>query len=119
MDKDGVFSIKIEDFFRAIPATRATFAYAGDPVVYLRAAFEAVAKEAAEDALRAPAGAERHLLIQPQGGGGWLHIGPADRVRVGDLMDSLADIDDEDGIEVDVRPMTPAEVDALPDFDGW
>lgn len=113
--------IRIEDLLKCIPNTRAQFAYAGDPLVYLQTAFEAVAKEAAEDALKGPPGAERHLFIQPQGGAGgeWLHIGPADGVPAGDLRASLADFEDEEGVEFDVRPMTQEEVDALPEFDGW
>lgn len=111
--------ISISDLLRCIPSTRAQIAYTGDPLVYLQAAFEAVAREAAEDALKVPPGARRQLFIQPQAGGGWFHLGPADRVRTGDLRDSLVDFEAEEGVEFDVRPMTQAAVDALPEFDGW
>ena len=112
-------SISIEDLFKVIPTTRAMPAYVGNPLLYLQVVFEAVAKEAAEDALKGPPGGAPQLFVRPQGGGGWLHMGPADRMPAGDLKSMLLDFEADEDVEVEVRPMTQEEVDALPEFDGW
>jgi hypothetical protein len=61
-----------------------------------------------------------HLFTRGLGLGAWVHLGRADRLRVDTLREFLADMFAPDDVaEFEIRHMTDAEIDAMPEFMGW
>lgn len=102
-----------------MPDTKNRPAFAGDVVPYI-AAIAAIA--AHEGAATAPPGARARLCVRPEGEVAWLYWGPVADLTLADIenaFDSCISDADTDRMEVDIKWLTDAEDDALPDFDGW
>jgi hypothetical protein len=94
-------------------------AYASDAAAYLLAVVVVAANDGTPTA---PPGTRANLRVRPAGEIRWLYCSPVDDLTVTDIENAFAAciIDpDEDRMESDIQWMTAAEVDALPDFDGW
>lgn len=103
----------------SVPETKNQPAFAGDIIDYIAAV---VAVAASEGAAAAPPGARARLVVRPESEGAWFYCQAVDDLTLKDIenaFDACISDPDEDRMEVDIKWITDAEDDALPDFDGW
>jgi hypothetical protein len=114
--KEGTYTLV--EIMAALPVVKSTPAFAGCLPTFIAATVAQAVREAAEP----PHGTIPMLVMRPAGEVGWMHVGDAKRLRMSDIRNAQACVDDGEPdceIEVGIIHLTQEEIDATPEFDGW
>lgn len=59
------------------------------------------------------------IFLRPEYSGPWLWVGPAEGMQAQDLQVVVEDFEADDRVSIKIEGLSPAELEALPEFAGW